>query len=439
MLLLMMLMVIPMEHNQQGSTLIIVVWFIAIIGVIVTFLFYRTEVEWASVVNVENQRRYVQTAEGILHQYLGLLVKDDTAYDSPKDPWYGNGRVELEQDGFQITVIIEDEGSKPNLNIISEAGLQRIIQNWEQNQGTPQNKSDLSDNTVTPAAATITGNASQPDTQISLDPLLDWRDRDSELRADGAELSYYQALNPPYKPRDGCFSSLEELKQVKDGVKLYSILAPEVTIYGKINPNIITGETFVNLLNSYGEFQKGWLDTVKDQFESYFTEKKHFDKMDDFLQLPAISIGTLDKIKPLFQFSGSCNVNMASKTNLTVILKEASYSDSIVIAILKRRGAKSLERIADIYGLLGYKKAKGQVCPDDYLTTSSTLIHYQIWVSKGSGQYYLDTVWQRQMEGLKKEWQITPISFRELRNKAVPEIPKVEENKNDDDQSKKGI
>lgn len=430
-----------MEHDQQGSVLIMVVWFIAIIGVVVTFLFYRTEVEWAAVVNFENKSHYTREAEAVLHECLALLVKDETAYDFPNDPWFNNGRMELTQDGFQITVVIEDEGSKPNINTVSETGLQRITAISLQNSVVPDNQNSTSNSGQNEKSSTGSED-SQPETRVSIDPLLDWRDRDSELRSEGAELSYYQGLNPPYKPRDGCFSSLDEIKQVKDGARLYPILAPEVTLYGKINPNTISGETFTNLINSYGEFQKGWLDTAKDQFEDYRVSRKRFEKINDFLQLNAINIGTLDKIKLLFQFRGSCNVNMATKTNLSAILKEAGYTDSIISTILNRRQTKPFEQITDTYGLLGYTKAKDQVCPDDFLSTSSTIIRYRIWVSKGSGQYYLDTVLERQMEGLKKEWQITPLSFRELRNKAVPVIPvipKVEDAKDSRDESKKNL
>ncbi|HBE81064.1 MAG TPA: hypothetical protein DDW65_25240 [Firmicutes bacterium] len=420
--------VTPMKYkeqgSEQGSALIIVIWFIAIVGVIVTFLFYRNEVDWAMVVNLETKSHFAEIAEAVLHERLGLLVKDKTDADSSKDPWYGHGRLALEQNGYQITVIIEDEGSKPNLNTVSETGLQRIIQIVQSSNAQPDNEKKTSES----QAADQNQN-----NQISLDPLLDWRDRNSDLRDDGAELTYYQGLNPSYKPRDGCFSSLNELKEIKNGAKLYAVLAPEVTVYGKINPNTISGETFVNLLNSYGEFPKSRLDTWKDEFEQYRLVKKRFETVDNLKDQPlSIMLSTLDEIKPLFQIKGSCNVNLATKTNLTVILSDAGYSDATITTILNSRQSGPIENITDIYGSLGYSKPDEQVHPDDYLTTTSTIIHYRIWVSKGSSRYYLDTVWERQMAGLKKEWQIAPLSFQELWNNAVPEIPRVENEANDE-------
>ena len=428
----------PMEDNEQGSTLIIVVWFIAIIGIIVTFLFYRIEAEWASVVHFENQRKYVQTAEAVLHQYLGLLVKDDTDYDSPEDAWYANGRVDLTQDGYKVTMIIEDEGSKPNLNTLSEAGLKQLLQIVITKSTNPTNSPSLTDS-PTPTEVSPTGE-SDTKAEISLDPLLDWRDRDSEPKPEGAELSYYQGLNPAYKPRDGCFSSREEIKLVKNGDQLYELLAPEVTVFGKVNPNTISGEIFCNLLHSSSEeFLDSWLDSVKDQFENFRATQGHFEEVANLTQLPAITLLTLDKIKGLFQISGNCNVNMATKSNLTAILKEAGYSDSIVNTVLTRRKTQPFEKVTDTYGLLGYTLGmKGKGSPEDYLATTSTIIRYQIWVRLENGQdcYYLDTIWQRQTAGIKKEWQITPLASRELWNKAVPEIPQLEEQTEDHEQNK---
>ncbi|HEX3044529.1 MAG TPA: hypothetical protein VHY08_07225 [Bacillota bacterium] len=426
-----------MIDKEQGSTLIIVVWFIAIISIIATFLFYRSEAEWASVVHFENQRKYVQTAEAVLHQYLGLLVKDVTEWDSPEDAWYAKGRTDLAQGGYKVTLIIEDEGSKPNLNTVSEKGLQRIFQMAVEKGNMAPTSPTVS---LTPTEGLPTGNP-ETNLEISLDPLLDWLDRDSEARPEGAEISYYQTMNPSYKPRDGCFSSVEELKQIKNGSRLYELLAPNVTIFGKINPNTISGETFCNLLHSSGDFSDSWLDTVKDQFDNFRIAKNRFERPETLLQLPAISLLTLDKIKGLLHFTGNCNINMATQNNLAVILKEAGYKDPVVNVVLNRRREKPFENVASTYGLLGYTKTKGQVCPDDYLTTTSTIIRYQIWVGsdKGQNRYYLDTIWQRQMTGLKKEWHVTPLSSRELWNKAVPEIPQPEEGKKNDEQNQEPV
>ncbi|HBF38163.1 MAG TPA: hypothetical protein DDW50_12685, partial [Firmicutes bacterium] len=343
------------------------------------------------------------------------------------------GRADLEKDGYQVTIMIEDEGSKPNLNTLSDKGLGLLSQLIESKNIQPT-VTPAADNSGTPTETPTVGNPSPSDTQqISLDPLLDWRDRNTEPRPEGAKLDYYQGLNPPYKPRDGFLASLEEMKQMKNGAQIYDLLAPEVTVFGKINPNTISGEAFSNFLNSTGEYQQGWLDTVADQFETYRRDHTRFDTIEMLKNVQGII--TIEQFKPFLQISGACNVNMASDIGLTVLLKEANYSDSAIQGVLNLRKAGPIKQVAEVNGLLGYSGVKGQVHPDDYLTTVSTIIHYRIWVrsGKGTGCYYLDTVWQREAGGLKKDWQITQISFRELWNQAAPEIPKLEEPKENEE------
>jgi type II secretory pathway component PulK len=467
-----------MNHNQQGSTLIIVIWFIAIIGVIVTFIFFRTEVEWAAVVNFENMQRYAEEAQIVLHErcsissksqegsesseklgLLGLLVNDKTTNDTINDPWYCHGRVDLEQDGFKITVIIEDEGSKPNLNTVSDKGLQQLWQlaasgSSSQTTPSPTGTSDMQQPTPspmnpralqspTPSSSPISTDSPQ-NASIAIEPVLDWRDIDDSVqRAEGAKLSYYQSLNPPYKIRNGCFSSLEEIKLVKNGDKLYPLLAPEVTVFGLVNPNTIEGRTFTRLLCSYGDFlSKSLLETATAQFDEYRASKKRFTKMDDLGQLGTIFSGTLDKIKPLFQFTGRCNVNLATKNNLLVTLNESGYNANFATTFISRQKDAPFENSIDINNFLGYnenQQPQDKKRPDDFFTTTSTIIHYKLWVTKGLSTYYLDTVWERQMVGIKKEWQINPLSWRVLLNDAAPEIPKVEDTETNNDDSKKTI
>ena len=117
---------------------------------------------------------------------------------------------------------------------------------------------------------------------------------------------------------------------------------------------------------------------------------------------------------------------MATNNNLMVILQEAGYNyGPIVNTLLTHKNGEPFERVRDIYPILGYNEVEpqGRTKPDNYFTTVSTIIRYRIWVTKGSGQYYLDTVWERHSGGLKIEWQVNPLSWRELLNNSVPVIP----------------
>ena len=47
------------------------------------------------------------------------------------------------------------------------------------------------------------------------DNILDWIDADDTARPNGVESQYYGQLNPPYQPRNGPPTSIEELLLVK--------------------------------------------------------------------------------------------------------------------------------------------------------------------------------------------------------------------------------
>jgi DNA uptake protein ComE-like DNA-binding protein len=66
------------------------------------------------------------------------------------------------------------------------------------------------------------------------DAILDWLDADDEPRAYGCERSYYSGLNPPYAPKNGAFSSVEELLLVR-GVTPQMLFGPDADRNGFID------------------------------------------------------------------------------------------------------------------------------------------------------------------------------------------------------------
>ena len=376
-----------MSNNYQaGSALIMVLWVLLVVGTIASFLIYRSELEWAVTVNLEKNMQAQELAKEILNQRLALLIGDETENDTANDPWYGqNGRLELDAKGYQITVLIEDEGSKPNLNLINENALNELV-----------------------------------DEEVSFAPLLDWRDIDSEVREGGAESSYYQALNPGYKARDGFLSSVAELKQIKDGVKLYQLIAPEVTVYGKVNPNSINKDVFGSLLLSSG-FDQNWVTQVSDEFFNYRT-KLRFTSAMEFLRLNSVSLMKLESMKPLFNFSGNCNINLASEKGLKVALRNAGYKSEVAADIISRRNAEPFVE-SEIKAFFNSKNPKLKNA-QDYFTTESRVIRIKIWLVSATRRYYVDAVYERIPGRLKGNWRVQPLYWQKAVNDRVPEIPK---------------
>jgi general secretion pathway protein K len=79
-----------------------------------------------------------------------------------------------------------------------------------------------------------------------VDKILDWRDTGSLKRLNGAKEPEYRAAGFPYRPRNGAFQSVDELKLVMGMTPdLFARVEPALTVYSgrpSIDPQIATPE-----------------------------------------------------------------------------------------------------------------------------------------------------------------------------------------------------
>lgn len=371
--------------DSRGSVLILVAWVFAIIGIIAAFLLYRSELEWAAVVNLERNTQARQLAEEILQERLALLREDDTKTDNMADVWFeDDGYFQYEQNGYQVTVKIEDESSKPNLNLLDLDELQYLKLDGEQ-----------------------------------VEPLLDWIDLDSELRPAGAETEYYQSSTPSYKPRDGFLSSIREILAVKNGQEIYPEIAPYCTVFGKYNINVLTELKLENLLLSSG-FEKSWTERMVNDVKAYRSTKE-FDHYDELRQLSAVSLEKLDELRPLLTLSGIININFINETGLRMILKKTGYDTDLAKTIIHHRQEGPFNDITEVQHY--FNNVKKPLKVEKYFTTVSTIIRYQIWLSKGRRTYYLESVQERIPDDGENKWRLYPLSRCYLLNREAPVLP----------------
>jgi general secretion pathway protein K len=109
--------------------------------------------------------------------------------------------------GGAYRVDIQDESGKINLNTVPEQQLRALV------EATGINKED---------------------SDIITDSILDWRDADKMHHLNGAEDDYYEALNPPYKAKNGSFDTTEELLLVRGVTPTYFYGYPERAPDGSI-------------------------------------------------------------------------------------------------------------------------------------------------------------------------------------------------------------
>jgi general secretion pathway protein K len=77
--------------------------------------------------------------------------------------------------------------------------------------------------------------SNEDQTAMLVDGILDWRDADDNPRLHGAETSAYENAGVPWKPRNGRFTAIEELRYVLGMTdSIYEGLAPIVTVHSRI-------------------------------------------------------------------------------------------------------------------------------------------------------------------------------------------------------------
>jgi len=113
--------------------------------------------------------------------------------------------LELADEKGTVSVTMEEENGKLNLNAVSEfhdQARRRLLRLL----GLPEGIGDT---------------------------VADWVDPDQDPRPDGAEAPYYQALPTPYLPRDGRMETFGELGLVRGlSPALMQKLSPHATVYG---------------------------------------------------------------------------------------------------------------------------------------------------------------------------------------------------------------
>jgi type II secretory pathway component PulK len=95
-------------------------------------------------------------------------------------------------------------------------------------------------------------------TQEIADSILDWIDADDQTRDSGAESDYYSTLQPPYKPKNGPLTTIDELLLVR-GVTPLLLFGGDVNRNGRIDTDENSNASIPNVDNSDGSMNLGWV------------------------------------------------------------------------------------------------------------------------------------------------------------------------------------
>jgi len=199
------------QKQQRGVALILVLWFIVLLGVLALGLskVSRNNALIARQLSGTTQARHL--AEGGAQVVLANLLMA-----SDEERLLGDGeRFVLSFEQGKVELLLYNESGKININQASEALLVRLFTAHE----IPLEQSEA-----------LAG------------AIADWRDEDDLVRLHGAEDEDYFAAGLAYGAADRAFTSVSELRKVlgMEG-NIYQQIEADVTIYSKspgVNPKV---------------------------------------------------------------------------------------------------------------------------------------------------------------------------------------------------------
>ena len=227
------------KQRNNGVILIIVLWFVALITIIVATLASETRL---SAKIVYHNKVAVHTWNDILHALraaeMELLINKmpDPPGEAQEIPLNERQNKNYQFDGRvlnlaypipeTVTVRIYNHAAKINLLRLPK---QRFHELLEKRIGNDFEKLEALE-----------------------DAWQDWIDRDDFKHVNGAEKDYYETLSPPYEPRNARLETVEELLLIKGFAEVFKDVEMDnaFTVHGnkyQVNPNLATREALMLL------------------------------------------------------------------------------------------------------------------------------------------------------------------------------------------------
>ena len=180
-----MSLVFRVERRQRGIALILVLWVLVLLTVIAFGFAFSARTESVLAGHLVSLSRAQALADGGiqrgLYEFLRPVADRDTG-------WKADGRTyEIELDGSTIQISVLDETSYIDLNYASDVLLRGLFISV----GVPDVEADH-----------------------LVDAIIDWRDADDLVHANGAERDQYEAAGMGYIPANANFQSVDELARV---------------------------------------------------------------------------------------------------------------------------------------------------------------------------------------------------------------------------------
>ncbi len=185
--------------NEHGIALFMVLWVLVLLTVVVSQFCYsmRTDVNITRNFKEKTASYYIalagiHTAVSEIVSQNGLQARTEeapTEDGGEGSPWCINADIPaMPYKGGSFKVWVDNESGKFDLNTVDRFTIIKILSGFQ---------------------------IDAYEMNVIAESILDWRDKDSLHRTNGAEDDYYQMLPEPYPCRDADFESVAELLRVR--------------------------------------------------------------------------------------------------------------------------------------------------------------------------------------------------------------------------------
>ncbi|MCF7955628.1 MAG: general secretion pathway protein GspK [Phycisphaerae bacterium] len=342
--------------SRGGSSLVMVLWIFVILTVITAVVAQTSRLDTRITATGGDRLRCKWACRAGMETAIGILTDDERESDSLGDLWADNPEdlENVELNGCTFSVEVIDEAGKLNINTLNQKKLMYL-----------------------------------PDmTEEIANSILDWRDKDDDLKPGSAEEGYYQNIPYPYRIRNKGLRTIRELLRVK-GVteELFYGRQGEDTFAETADENVLVNEGWINYLTCYSreankdpEGNKRLdinsasenrlvrnLEITQDQAKWIVdTRKNGFKTLGDLIGATSDStnpktldlqtaLGLIDKIcvKDNNFIPGKININTASKVVLLTVFSgnEQVVNDIIAYRQSQLNGIESFEQLTEISSL----------------------------------------------------------------------------------------
>ncbi len=189
-------------QRQQGVALILVLWFSALLAIVVGTYSSMVRTEIIQSRHLFNTTTAWYAAEAGLHRAVFELRNPDVELR-----WFADGRsYEVPFGETMLDISIIDESGKIDINVANEDTLISLFESI--------------------------GLEDEQQILELVDAVLDWRDTDDLVRVYGAEDDDYESAGFPYGAKNNPFDTVTEVQQVMGmDFDLYEQIEPSITVF----------------------------------------------------------------------------------------------------------------------------------------------------------------------------------------------------------------